>query len=621
MENKITIKRIPRNEIVAPEPVQDCLICLDQAKRPTTCPKCQTASCNKCLQQHLLNTVEEPHCPNCRFGFSRPFLYEIFPRSFLIGPWADYRRALLWEREKAYLPEAQIAVEREKQARVLDDDRKKLEEDYYRLMSQTRVLGELINRNQQNARRMHNNEPPLEEQGQAAPEEQQKFVRKCPHTDCKGYLSTAWKCGLCDNYTCRDCYSTKGQERDAAHTCSPEALATAQLLAKDTKPCPKCGEFIQRSEGCSNMFCTSCKTAFNWNTMKIQTGGYIDNPHYFAWRRANGGMDAAPGAEPACGGLPDYEIADILTLYVKDQQDDYWNIQHTDEFNRARRIRDALGHIHGHMCPNLYNDHNEDNDTLTLRVNYLMSDIDQEDVMRSLLNRERRRERHRAIREVLDTFVAVMTDIFRRFRAAGIVAIRDAGVRDVNPTSNSRRRFWRDAPQVAAKMQKTWAAVWLNIVPEFEQIRAFSNDALADISRTLDIVVPQFDDKFFTKTKNFHKRGQAMPAELEGYELCKYRDHKQPANLPTNAAVYSAIRENPDGTVTNEKALKYKNGTIELYTGPRAEENPAARPEIPKCQGVNRWAGPCNGRQTHGTFCHHHRDQVVVVVSSSSETA
>jgi hypothetical protein len=203
-----------------------------------------------------------------------------------------------------------------------------------------------------------------------------------------------------------------------------------------------------------------------------------------------------------------------------------------------------------------------------------------------------------------------MTDIFRRFRAAGIEAVRAAGIRDVNPTSNSRRRFWRDAPQIAANMQKIWIAEWNKISSEFDQIRSFSNEALESISKTLDIVVPQFEDNFYTRTKNFHKRQQVMPAELEGFTIRSNKDRRQPANLPADSAVYTATNESGE---EQKKVLKYKNGTIELYTGPSADEAPQPVQAQPKCQGVNRWGGPCNGRQTHGTFCHHHRDQVVVV--------
>jgi hypothetical protein len=602
MENVITIKR----KSSASE-VQDCLICLDKPTKPLTCPKCQVPACNKCLQQHLLNTAEEPHCPNCRFGFSRPYLHQNFPQSFLTGPWADYRRALLWEREKAYLPEAQIAVEREKQARVLDKEIESLEAKYYQLQAQARMLHEMIYRAQHNSVRLHNNEAPLDEQ-EKPKQEEHKFVRKCPQTDCKGYLSTAWKCGLCENYTCRECYVVRGQERDAAHTCAPADLATAQLLAKDSKPCPKCGEFIMRSEGCSNMFCTSCKTAFNWNTMKIQVGGYIDNPHYFAWRRANGGMEVAPGAAPVCGGVPDYWISDLI--YERVGPDYGMHRRDSDETSLLYNLRHTLGDIHARVGPELYNDHNVDNDTLSLRVGYLLNEKDQEAVMRSLLNRERRRERHRAIREVLDTFVAVGTDILNRFLTTGNEAMTAAGITH-NAERLGYRAFWRDNTKVAKQMQQIWLREWLAIKTELENLRNFCNEALQAISTTLKCVVPQIREDYHHRTKNFavaEKAQEEAPKTdedpvFQGYKL-NIKLNVQPPNLLKGSFVYQANTEDGQRMI---HVLKHKDGTMEQWTGPI--------PLIQRCQGTTVWGSPCSCKPKYNGYCHNHRAQAPVPAS------
>jgi hypothetical protein len=81
-------------------------------------------------------------------------------------------------------------------------------------------------------------------------EEKKKFVRRCTRDGCQGFLSTAWKCGLCEWYSCAHCFVVKGQTHDVPHECKKEDLETAELIKKDCKPCPKCGEFIQKSSGC-----------------------------------------------------------------------------------------------------------------------------------------------------------------------------------------------------------------------------------------------------------------------------------------------------------------------------------------------------------------------------------
>jgi hypothetical protein len=43
--------------------------------------------------------------------------------------------------------------------------------------------------------------------------EKRQFVRACPVADCRGFLSTAWKCGMCDNWTCPDCHEARTRRR------------------------------------------------------------------------------------------------------------------------------------------------------------------------------------------------------------------------------------------------------------------------------------------------------------------------------------------------------------------------------------------------------------------------
>jgi hypothetical protein len=84
----------------------------------------------------------------------------------------------------------------------------------------------------------------------AAADERAKFVRQCPVSACRGFLSTAWKCGTCDTWACPNCHEVKGATKDAAHTCNPDCVASARLLEKETRPCPKCASAIFKISGC-----------------------------------------------------------------------------------------------------------------------------------------------------------------------------------------------------------------------------------------------------------------------------------------------------------------------------------------------------------------------------------
>jgi hypothetical protein len=88
------------------------------------------------------------------------------------------------------------------------------------------------------------------EDGAAEKKEIRQFTQKCPVEDCRGFLSSAWKCGTCQTWVCPDCLVPKGKDKDAAHTCNEDAKATAALIKKETRPCPKCGMGISKIDGC-----------------------------------------------------------------------------------------------------------------------------------------------------------------------------------------------------------------------------------------------------------------------------------------------------------------------------------------------------------------------------------
>jgi hypothetical protein len=86
-----------------------------------------------------------------------------------------------------------------------------------------------------------------------------KFIKVCGVTNCKGFLSTKWKCGLCEVYTCNECGIVKGKVGTMEyenHICSADDIATMKLISSDTRACPKCAEGIYKISGCDQMWCT-----------------------------------------------------------------------------------------------------------------------------------------------------------------------------------------------------------------------------------------------------------------------------------------------------------------------------------------------------------------------------
>jgi hypothetical protein len=220
-------------------------------------------------------------------------LHDICTRTYLQQTYFKHRQEVLINRERANLPLLQEQARREKQMRdrwvqeaiinkrisELKQKRDLVQSEHHKLYVLTygaqRVQGDaqkermialqeymdqmddFRERIREEKRLLYDIRYTLQAGGAAAAteddkkeEEKKKFVRRCTRDGCQGFLSTAWKCGLCEWYSCSKCFAVKGQAHDVAHECKKEDVETAELIKKDCKPCPKCGEFIEKSSGC-----------------------------------------------------------------------------------------------------------------------------------------------------------------------------------------------------------------------------------------------------------------------------------------------------------------------------------------------------------------------------------
>ena len=115
----------------------------------------------------------------------------------------------------------------------------------------------------------------------------------CQKSGCNGMLNQQYCCELCSTSTCSNCLEVKNEN----HKCNPDSVLSATMLKKETKPCPQCGVRISKIDGCDQMWCVECKTAFSWNTGRIETGK-IHNPHYYQFMRERGELPRDPNDIP-----------------------------------------------------------------------------------------------------------------------------------------------------------------------------------------------------------------------------------------------------------------------------------------------------------------------------------
>jgi hypothetical protein len=322
----------------------------------------------------------------------------------------EYREKLLMDRERSLLPSTQPRIEAINEANRLEREvvgqmrerRKELQQEIRRLQLEENGIQTQIWDIQTTIARMRTGEGVDE----AASKAHKAFVRRCPAEGCRGFLSTAWKCGVCELYSCSECHEVKGVARDTAHTCDPNNVETAKLISKDTKSCPKCGEMITKIDGCDQMWCVSCHTAFSWKTGQAATG-IVHNPHFYEWQRRqnNGDAPRVPGDIP-CGGLIDWTVIRQAVMPANKVYPAWLSILELAH----RRINHVINVDMREVNP----DANNVNNNIDLRIDYLLKNIDDNAMMNTLIMREKKMEKDRELRRIYETLTGAATDIFRR---------------------------------------------------------------------------------------------------------------------------------------------------------------------------------------------------------------
>jgi hypothetical protein len=377
-----------------------CGICDENTNRSNhatlTCPFCSFEACRSCCETYILGQPNAK-CMNTACGkeWTRKFLGSAFSKTFLNTTWRKCREKVLLDKELALLPATQAVVEQQIHKEKVQAEIDEVEVLIRQLEIRKNNLKIERNGGTVNTRNVRN------------------FIRACPDSECRGFLSSQWKCGLCEQHTCPDCHVVIGLNRSVEHVCNPDELATAQLLDKDTKPCPKCSTGIFKIEGCDQMWCTQCHTAFDWRSGMIETR--VHNPHFFEWQRKNGNgeIPRAPG-DVICGRELDHTFVPRLVRPFLSKVNSEQDKAATDEVLKYSNdiVRSVL-HLQQVDMPKYRVDEVENN--LDLRVAYMRKKIDK-DTFSSRIHRDNKKyEKHHEMHQVLQMFVQTVTDILFRF--------------------------------------------------------------------------------------------------------------------------------------------------------------------------------------------------------------
>lgn len=409
----------------------ECSICCSIRSRVLSCPYCSYISCVECNEKYTLDTINKPHCMSCKKEFSNQFFYDNFTKTFINKKYKNHRQKILFEREKYLLPATQPEVEKiykkERLYKQIKDIRKlidelKTEEDRIR----TKIFDIDVIKSEEKEE-----------------EKATTYVCPCPNNECRGFLSTKYKCGICNIQACVECREIKKED----HTCDPNILESVKEIKKTTRDCPNCRTLIFKISGCDQMYCTQCHIAFSWRNGRVEKG-MIHNPHYFEYLRNNGDVPRNPN-EDRCGGLPNIWFLNNLQFRVPLDKPvlRFHRPEHKIVGDLLAQIYREVRHIREveiQALPTVL-----DNQTnMDLRISFLLKEITEEEFKVKLQRKEKERTKKLEYREVLEMYVNVIQDLFYELEQTKnyekfleeekkVISYVDRGVNSINQKYNS----------------------------------------------------------------------------------------------------------------------------------------------------------------------------------------
>ena len=352
------------------------------------CFSCAYEVCCRCIKTYLTSTMAEPDCMNCHHPWPREFLDEHLTRSWREGELRHHREKILFDRERSLLPATQPDVEIEVQKRTYAAEIPALDAQESQLEA---MLRDVQAKKRSHKRYIRHGPEATEETKEV--KEKRLFVAACPAESCRGFLSTAYKCGTCATQFCSGCRERK--PKGVEHVCDPALVATIAEIVKDSRPCPRCGTAISKVSGCDQMYCTQCDTPFSYEKGTV-IKGIIHNPHYFERMQKLKTGAAVPGEQIGCNGWPDWRFLPIHLR--KDDRYRYLlqNAIHTEEVTLRRDLANP----------------ETPTDNRDLRVRYLMNELDEDRFKQLIQQRDRKRQRELEIRAVLELYVVTTLEFF-----------------------------------------------------------------------------------------------------------------------------------------------------------------------------------------------------------------
>lgn len=466
----------------------DCSICANTFNHSTrakiACFSCDFNACKSCIRTFLTQSTAMPKCMNCNARFTTHFLIRHLNRSWVLNTYKDTMTQILTGIEIGKLPETQPYVEAEQERLRLVKLNKTYGKEIDELKRKMKKLSDAVYANQL---RMRGETVPgylmneFVDGNSVVLDVRKKFIMSCPMDDCRGFLSTQYKCGTCQKTMCSECLTLKETDQ---HVCEESNRLTAEMIKNETKPCPKCGIRIYKIDGCDQMYCTAqtdgvhCNTAFSWKSGKIETGT-IHNPHYY--ELARNGMNLRNVGDVQCGGMPDIGWV-LRTLRALGQPE----------------LRGRLARIHAKLCEHVQYTANTCRDRIqaherrmrSLRVEYMIGKMSKAAFSEIIYKAEREHQRN------VDTY-----HILDLISISGIEAFMSI-VRDFPRLSEMEWNDYLCHTSIDSVLQ-----VMQSHLGQLHSVREYCNEQLKQVSITYHCTVHEYDEMFVYVANKYNMNG------------------------------------------------------------------------------------------------------------------
>ena len=450
-----------------------CQICCNDFNKSTRTPvkcknqECKVLACKECVRTYLSTQTGDPHCMGCKIAFDDNFIVMNLNRTWCEKDYRQHRKGILLEQQMARMPETVEAAERFNEINAIAEKNIELSNQIADLRRAIRQLEIERNRNEVRIYNLNRHGNP-----EGKEQEKRKFIMACPDDDCRGYLSTGYKCEMCKLFTCSHCLKIIGPDKNNHnHVCNEDDVKTADFIKSTTKPCPGCGERIFKIEGCDQMWCTQCHVAFSWKT-GIVDNGVVHNPHFYAHQRAGGGAPMRNPGEIACGGMPNW-------WNIRNVMRNRYYILHSPHKSDFRKFIENIGDLHRTFAhiqhyelqrarQKIRDNANHEPD----RIRYLLKQITKEELANNVIRKDKLRRKYTELVHIYELIHVVSVDLFRWIE---------------NYIANESPK-----PPRYTDVELTIMSDINEKINELEALRVYANEQLGTISVSYNQKVPQF---------------------------------------------------------------------------------------------------------------------------------